>query len=64
MPNKTPTTHGIRCPICDCDQQSTIDTRARRGGIRRRRKCIKCDFRFTTIETITSEAPEPIDFQI
>ena len=44
----------MRCPICGCQDDKVIDSRASREGatIRRRRECLKCGFRFTTYEEI------------
>lgn len=42
----------MNCPRCQSDQLSVIDSRDCDEGIRRRRLCLKCDFRFTTYERI------------
>lgn len=44
----------MRCPKCGCQDDKVIDSRASREGatIRRRRECIKCDYRYTTYEQI------------
>jgi len=43
----------MNCPICDKDTK-VLDSRVATDGItvRRRRECIKCSFRFSTIEEI------------
>ncbi len=42
----------MRCPTCNQDQDKVIDSRSIKNGsgIRRRRECMKCHFRFTTYE--------------
>jgi transcriptional repressor NrdR len=42
----------MKCPSCDYEQTKVVDSRISEHGsaIRRRRKCEKCDFRFTTFE--------------
>lgn len=44
----------MRCPFCKQDKDKVIDTRPAEEGfaIRRRRKCLGCDRRFTTYERI------------
>lgn len=43
---------GLHCPSCGKRKLLTVDTRPTRGGIRRRKQCNQCRFRFSTIETI------------
>lgn len=38
------------CPRCQSTDVGVKDSRSHPAGIRRRRQCAKCDFRFTTIE--------------
>ncbi|MBK8093554.1 MAG: transcriptional repressor NrdR [Verrucomicrobiaceae bacterium] len=47
----------MRCPKCGSSQDKVIDSREAREGssIRRRRECMKCNFRFTTYEIIERE---------
>jgi len=47
----------MRCPKCECMDDKVIDSRAWKDGavIRRRRECLKCEFRFTTYEEIERE---------
>ncbi len=47
----------MRCPKCGSSQDKVIDSREAREGhaIRRRRECMKCDFRFTTYELVERE---------
>ena len=42
----------MKCPKCGCADDKVIDTRAAEAGkmIRRRRECLVCGTRFTTIE--------------
>ncbi|WP_371818637.1 hypothetical protein [Aminobacter sp. MDW-2] len=47
---KLPT--GLHCPSCGKRKLATVDSRPTRGGIRRRKVCNVCAYRFTTIETI------------
>lgn len=42
----------MQCPFCDEDQGRVIDTRNVPDGIRRRRRCLSCDRRFTTFERV------------
>lgn len=46
------------CPYCDKDNDRVIDSRAAEGGavIRRRRKCLNCDKRYTTYERVEKTA--------
>ena len=42
----------MKCPICNFVDTKVIDSRIANDGlsIRRRRQCLKCDFRFSTYE--------------
>ena len=42
----------MKCPKCDNQNSKVIDSRAikKSSSIRRRRSCLKCEFRFTTYE--------------
>lgn len=42
----------MNCPICKNKETAVIDSRAIFDGIRRRRLCLKCKFRFTTYERL------------
>jgi transcriptional repressor NrdR len=44
----------MRCPFCKEDDDKVIDSRSTEGGrcIRRRRRCLACERRFTTYERI------------
>lgn len=44
----------MNCPVCLNQDTKVIDSRVASDGlsIRRRRECLKCDFRFSTIEEV------------
>ena len=42
----------MHCPYCGHDDSKVIDSRNIHDGIRRRRQCLKCGFRFTTQERL------------
>ena len=44
----------MRCPHCGHTSHRVIDTRVTGDNIRRRRRCAKCDERFTTYEHIAA----------
>ncbi|MCD6447058.1 MAG: transcriptional repressor NrdR [Candidatus Marinimicrobia bacterium] len=45
----------MRCPNCGFDENKVIDSRplTKENGIRRRRECEKCNYRFTTYEYVS-----------
>lgn len=43
---------GLLCPECMSPKLGVLESRPSHQGIRRRRHCLKCDFRFTTHEGI------------
>ena len=47
----------MRCPQCGCLDDRVIDSRAVKegSGVRRRRECLKCLYRYTTFEGIVPE---------
>ena len=47
----------MRCPKCGCSDDKVIDSRTVKegAGVRRRRECLHCACRFTTIEGIIPE---------
>lgn len=47
----------MRCPKCDCDRSSVIDSRSDGSQIRRRRECQECNYRFSTFERIEYSLP-------
>ncbi|HBO58107.1 MAG: transcriptional regulator NrdR [Puniceicoccaceae bacterium MED-G31] len=44
----------MRCPKCTSDNTKVLDTRTSKNetSIRRRRECLQCSYRFTTIEEV------------
>ena len=48
----------MHCPSCDADDTKVVDSRLAEEGaaVRRRRRCLRCSFRFTTFERV-EEAP-------
>jgi hypothetical protein len=51
----------IKCPVCGHLENDVKDSRGLEGSteIRRRRKCLHCGQRFTTIETYADASREP-----
>ncbi|MEW5864404.1 MAG: transcriptional regulator NrdR [Pseudomonadota bacterium] len=49
----------MRCPFCSHEDTSVVDTRSNPGAnvVRRRRRCPKCDKRFTTYERVELRMP-------
>lgn len=49
----------MKCPFCQHEDTQVLDTRVSEAGdsIRRRRRCGKCDKRFTTFERIELSMP-------
>ena len=49
----------MRCPFCGNEDTQVLDTRssAEASAIRRRRKCARCDKRFTTYESVDLKMP-------
>ncbi len=52
----------MRCPFCAFDDTQVVDTRSNPDAnvIRRRRRCPKCDKRFTTYERVELRMPRLI----
>jgi transcriptional repressor NrdR len=52
----------MRCPFCDHAETQVVETReSDEGGvIRRRRRCVKCEKRFTTYERVEIALPAVI----
>ena len=42
----------MACPICGGAESIVTDSRPSKGGVRRRRECRGCEFRFTTYEML------------
>lgn len=42
------------CPVCNSEETKVIDSRVTQDGvaIRRRRECVKCTYRFSTVEEV------------
>ncbi len=49
----------MRCPYCGEDDAQVVDTRENEEGdtVRRRRRCLACDKRFTTYERVELQLP-------
>lgn len=41
----------MKCPKCQSDQLKVADSRPTDHGVRRRRECLDCGHRFSTMET-------------
>ncbi|MBI4235759.1 MAG: transcriptional repressor NrdR [Chloroflexi bacterium] len=42
----------MRCPHCGHGDSKVLDTREAEQGVRRRRQCLRCEARFTTLERV------------
>lgn len=47
----------MKCPKCQSEELSVVDSRGDDGSIRRRRECQDCSYRFTTFERIELTLP-------
>lgn len=49
----------MKCPYCGKDEDRVLDTRIQKEGenIKRRRECLQCKGRFSTIETVMVQYP-------
>lgn len=48
----------MKCPFCGHNDDRVLDTRVQKeGSIRRRRECLECKARFTTLETLIVNFP-------
>jgi transcriptional repressor NrdR len=48
----------MRCPFCGHSEDKVLDTRIQKdGGIRRRRECLSCKSRYSTLETVLLSYP-------
>lgn len=47
----------MRCPDCQSDNTRVVDSRTNGDGIRRRRECVACGARFSTMETVEQRLP-------
>jgi transcriptional repressor NrdR len=52
----------VRCPFCKHVDTQVVDSRVSEEGssIRRRRRCLACDKRFTTYETVELRMPQMV----
>jgi len=52
----------MRCPFCKAEDTQVIDSRVSDNGdsIRRRRRCLVCNKRFTTYETVELRMPQVV----
>jgi len=50
----------VRCPFCGHRDTRVTDSRANDDGIRRRRHCVACGERFTTVELVQRSAVQVI----
>ena len=52
----------MKCPFCKGDKTQVVDTRESEDGdsIRRRRRCLSCDKRFTTYEMVELRMPQVV----
>ena len=52
----------MKCPFCKGDNTQVVDSRESEEGdrIRRRRRCLSCDKRFTTYETVELRMPQVV----
>lgn len=52
----------MKCPFCKSDDTQVIDSRVSDDGesIRRRRRCTRCNKRFTTYETVELRMPQVV----
>ncbi len=50
----------MKCPFCKGPDTQVVDTRENESGesIRRRRRCLSCDKRFTTYENVEMRMPQ------
>lgn len=48
----------MKCPFCGHSEDKVLDTRVQKdGGIRRRRECLSCRSRYSTLETVMLSYP-------
>ncbi|HMV16532.1 MAG TPA: transcriptional regulator NrdR [Rhodocyclaceae bacterium] len=52
----------MRCPFCSAENTQVTDTRENEDGdiVRRRRRCLTCDKRFTTYERVDLKMPQVV----
>jgi len=49
----------IDCKYCDSQNTKVIDTRKTKRGTRRRRECLDCGWKFSTLELLVEGFKEP-----
>ena len=52
----------MKCPYCSDENTQVVDTRENEDGdtVRRRRRCLACDKRFTTYERVELQLPQVV----
>jgi transcriptional repressor NrdR len=52
----------VKCPFCADENTQVVDTRENEDGdtVRRRRRCLSCDRRFTTYERVELQLPQVV----
>jgi transcriptional repressor NrdR len=52
----------MKCPFCKADVTQVVDTRESEDGdhVRRRRRCLSCEKRFTTYEIVELRMPQVV----
>lgn len=52
----------MKCPFCSASETTVLDTRINEDGdlVRRRRRCLSCDKRFTTYERAEIHLPQVV----
>ena len=55
---------GLACPACGSPDSFVVDSRPVNGQVRRRRRCERCDARYTTYEAIAPAGLGPGSFGI
>lgn len=52
----------MKCPFCGADETTVVDTRINEDGdaVRRRRRCLSCDKRYTTFERAEISLPQVV----
>ena len=52
----------MKCPFCSNSETQVMDSRVSENGdsVKRRRKCVSCEKRFSTFETVEIKMPSVI----
>ena len=50
----------MKCPFCSNSETQVMDSRVSENGdsVKRRRKCVSCEKRFSTFETVEIKMPQ------